>query len=338
MGRRWRPSRPARPRGRCRAGPRPRWRRDRPCAGAAPARSSQVSLTSSVPFLPPVAGGYLDEFLPVRVASRNRGHPARGQRPQCGRSLAGFQGCALADDRPGTHLSHLSAVDLYRERAVHDQVKLVSGLTLLDQRLALGQVATLGLAALDHHPTELALELALDLLGERRRVIGAPRRALAESVVDPRGEVGQAGFLDQLAAVVVDPVTREGAGAGQSVLNVAVAADGERARCPCDSGIDLEEGLACNRSRRRYAGAPSARLREADVCVGDLRQRPDVGHGLGLHGHGLGTKLQPGRADAALAVLAVPGDPPVPDLDPAAPLVALSEEVLTVPAVDIVKL
>ena len=77
----------------------------------------------------------------------------------------------------------------------------------------------------------VALEGGLDRGDERRRVLVAPRRVLAEGLAVPLLEVDHAGLGDDLAAVVVEPVAGERAGADQLGLGPAVGVERELRGC-----------------------------------------------------------------------------------------------------------
>src|SRR5204863_4461908 len=91
----------------------------------------------------------------------NDGHSGRRGRSQRRLPRAAFEERPLADERARTDLRHLLAVDLHREDAVQQEVELVAGLALLDERLADPEPPPLPRgSALHRLPRDPALELA----------------------------------------------------------------------------------------------------------------------------------------------------------------------------------
>src|SRR6266568_3517771 len=160
MVRRWRSSRRARPRCRCPAKPRPHWRPGTPCGGARPGRSSRPWIAALSALLPSVAGRDLRKLPLVGVAARHRNDPAGGECAERRRPRAFFDHRPLTEDRARTDLCDRLSVDLDREHAVEHQEHLVAGCALLDEGVALRDVAAFLLGAADDDRPELALERA----------------------------------------------------------------------------------------------------------------------------------------------------------------------------------
>ena len=125
---------------------------------------------------------------------------------------------------------------------------------------------------------QLALERGLDGGDEDLGVLVAPGRVLAERAVGPLLEVDEAGLRQQLAVVVVDPVARERARAGEAGLDGAVGVHGQRERRPGERRVPLDERRAADLAGHRDAGAPARGLGEADPAVADLGLGAQVGH------------------------------------------------------------
>ena len=273
----------------------------------------------------------------VRIPLRNRKNPARCQGAERGRARAFFDHRPLSHDRSGAYLRDRLAIDLHLKSAIEHEEHLVTRLTLLDQRVPLVDRASFLFGAADDDRGQLALQSAFHRLHHRRGVVGAPWGALAERLIDPCREIGQPRLHDELAGVVVDPVAREAAGTDQLAPDAAVGVDRQGEGGPRDRRIDLEEGLATDRPRRRHPGAATACLSEPHGRVRHDRLVTNVGHRLRLHGHGLRAELEARHTDATTAVLSPSRYLSVLDLDPGLELVALAEEVLAVPLVQVVE-
>jgi len=85
----------------------------------------------------PPARGELVEGAAVDRVPREDGDPAARARPQRRSSRTTLDKRPLAKDRPRPDLAHFLAIDLDREHAVEQEVELVSGVALLDERLPL---------------------------------------------------------------------------------------------------------------------------------------------------------------------------------------------------------
>src|SRR6266702_231934 len=337
MVRRWRSSLRARPRCRCHAGLRLRWRPGRPCGGAPPGRSRRPWMGALSGLLPSVTGGDLRKLPIVGEAARHRNDPAGCECAERRRPRALLHHCPLSDDRPRTDLCDRLAVDLDRERAVEHQEHLVARSALLYEGVALRDRASLLLSAADDDRPELALERTFHWLNHRGRVVRTPRRALAERVVDPGAEVGQPRLRDELAGVVVNPVTWKAAGSDELPLGVAVGMDRQGQSGPGDRGVDLKERLVAHGSWSRHAGAASTCLSKAHVRFGHDWLGTDVGHRPGLDRQRLRTEVQARHSYASTAMLPPGGYLPVFNLDPAFQLVAFAEKIPAMPLVQIVE-
>src|SRR5436190_17863646 len=135
-------------------------------------------------------GGELRQRGLVDRVGWHDGHANRRLRPDRRRPLAAFEQRTLAEQGAGADLSHGVAVDLDIDDAVEEQEELPAFLALLDQRIALLEVAALELLVFAHdRGRELTLEPGLDRGRESRRVLLAPRRVLAVRFLVPLPEV-----------------------------------------------------------------------------------------------------------------------------------------------------
>src|SRR5207237_3939676 len=122
------------------------------------------------------------------------------ERAQRGGPAAAFQERALAEDRPGAELREDVPIHVDLQDTVEQQVELVAFLPLLGKNLARLHLALLRLLAGAHdQERKLALERALDRSDDRRRILGTPRRSLAEGVLRPVLEVDQTALRCELA-------------------------------------------------------------------------------------------------------------------------------------------
>ena len=94
--------------------------------------------------------------------------------------------------------------------------------------------------------------------------------------------------MGEPVVAVVDPVAGEPAGADERVLGPAVGVQGQGQRRPHQWRLPLHEGSPAHPPGCRDAGAPAARLDEADPAVAELGLALDVGqlHGLEAVLHG----------------------------------------------------
>src|SRR5437588_10608912 len=227
------------------------------------------------PLLAPVLCELL-ERLPVDCVAGDDRNAAWGCRPERRLAGAALQKRPLADECAGADLGHLLVVDLDGEHTVEEQVEHVTGLALLDERLAGRETLPLwGDASAHDLSRELPLEVALRRGHDRRRILFAPRSALAVRLAVPGLEVDRPGLLDELAAVVVNPVPRKGARADELVSGRAVRSNGEGERRPRRRAADPEERLPAHSPRRGEAGSTADRLHEAHRVRGGLRLGPN---------------------------------------------------------------
>src|SRR6266566_321572 len=270
----------------------------------------------------PVRGRKLRQGGLVDRIARHHGDANRCRCPDRCRPLAALEQRTLAQQRAGADLGDLVAVDLDVDDTVEEQEELVSLRSLGHERLSLLEVASLELLALAHdRDRELALELRFDGGRQRRRVLFAPRRVLAVRLLVPLSEVDRPGLLNELARVVIEPVTGEGARALERMLAAPVRLDRQPERRPRGGGLDPEERLASDPPRRRQAHVTSGRLRELDPAVADLWVGLQQRVLDGRKRHFTPAELDPGDADVAAARIAVPYWPAgVVELGPGAQL------------------
>src|SRR6478672_8585237 len=247
-------------------------------------------------------GGLIDGI------ARHHGDPNWRRCPDRCRALAALQQRAFAEQRAWADLGNLVAVDLDVDHTVEEQEELVALRAFGHECLTLLDLASLELLALAHdRDGELTLELRFDRGRQRRRVLFAPRRVLSVRLLVPLGEVDRPGLLDELARVVVEPVAGERARALEGMLAGPVRLDRQTERRPRGGGLDPEERLADDPSRRRETHVASGRLPELDPAV------PDLGVGLeqrvldGRKGQLATAQLDPGDADVAAARVPVAG-------------------------------
>src|SRR5438093_8513875 len=293
-------------------------------ANAATAAATHTATTRILRRMPagrslPLAAALRELFerLPVDSVARDDRNAARGRRAERRLAGAAFEQRPLADERAGTDLGDLLAVDLDGEHAVEEQVEHVAGLALFDEHLVGCEALPLGSDAAAHDLSrELPLEVALCRSHDRRRVLVAPRSALAVGFAVPGLEVDRPGLVDELAAVVVDPMPRKGARADELVRGRAVSPNREGERRPRGRAVDAEERLAAHPARRRKAGPSADRLHEAHGILGCLRLGPKRLERDAREDDVLRAEAERRRPDERLAGLAVVRDPAVLDLDP----------------------
>ena len=245
-----------------------------------------------------------------------------------GRADAAFERSPLSDDGARTDLGNGIAVHLHHEDPVQDQVDLRARHPLPDERLTgrEGADPRLGIAAHDRR-RELPLQGRLDGGHDGRRVGGTPRRAVPERIVEPRREVDHAGFFDERAILVVDPVAGERTGPDQFVRRRPIGVEREGQRRPRDRRPELYERLVLDRPRCRQAHPSAHRLDETDGRGTDLRVGPDIRQVHGRKPDGGRADADRRRADVPLPQVAVPDDPSILDLDERPKLVGLAEPI-----------
>src|SRR6266540_128531 len=168
----------------------------------APTRSCELLERSGVDLV----GPDLDDFR-------------RGDGPEGRGAFSTLHNGPLTEDRAGADLGDGLAVDLGGEHSVDDEIELVACLALLDERFVDLESSRLRRRPLAHdRARELTFQRGLDLGHERRRVLVAPRRVLAERLAVPLVEVDHPRLLNELVLPVVDPVPREGTGPDQLVF------------------------------------------------------------------------------------------------------------------------
>src|SRR2546423_7108351 len=206
-------------------------------------------------------GGELRECRLVDRVRRHDGHANRGLCPDGRRSLAAFEQRALAEQGAGADLGHRIAVDLDVDDAVEEQEELSAFFALVHERMALLEIAPLELLALTHdRGRKLPLEVGLDRGGQGRRILLAPGRVLAVRLLVPLAEVDRPRLLDELAVIVVEPMTRERARALERVLGGAVGVDRQPERRPRRGGFGPVKRFAAGAPGGGITPVASARL------------------------------------------------------------------------------
>ena len=210
-----------------------------------------------------VPGRELGEHAGVELGGVHRGHPARSDRDEGGRSHAAFEVGTLAQHRTGAVLRQPGAVVLDPHHPVQHQVDLAARLALADELRAGVELADPRLGAAVHElHRQGPLQRRLHGGDQGRGVLVTPGGVTAERHAGPVDVVGQAGLVGQLARGIVDPVPREPARARHLVLGVAVGVQGERERCPHQGRLPLHEGWVPHRPGRGQRGPPADRLHE----------------------------------------------------------------------------
>ena len=197
---------------------------------------------------------------------------------------------------------------------------------MLDQDVARRKRSRAHLLAAHDLQRELALDRRLDGRDDRGGILTAPGRVLRMRLAIPLVEVDRSALLDEPTILVVDPVAREGAGAGEVVFGRSIRIDRECKSGPGDRRVDLEVRLSADPSRRGHAGTTAGGLREAHPVGPDLAVL-ERRHGDSRNGDFLRTQLQPRQSDPPAAGLPVVHDLAVLDLDPRLQLIRLAEEI-----------
>src|SRR6185312_14062284 len=224
---------------------------------------------------------------------------------------------ALTQDRPRADLRNLLAVHDCGEHPVQHQVELVAGIALLDAPLVRLQLAAGHLRAPLHDAgRELALQGGLGLRDERLRIFVAPRRVLAVGLAVPVLEVDRSRLLGELALSVVDEVPGKRAGSYELVLRGTIRPDRERQGRPGRGRVDTHERTALDPPGGGKAGAAADGLDESNLVLANLGLRPQGLEGDTLEDDVLRADLERRGADVARALMPVPDDLAVLDLDP----------------------
>src|SRR3954463_16432131 len=259
---------------------------------------------------------------------RNHDEPNRRERTQCGRADSALEQCTLADHRPRPHFGDLLPVDLHAEDAVEEEVELVS---LRALRAEPRPLAALSLAELlvsrEECPRQLALERALRLGDDGRRLLVAPGRVVAARLAVPLLEVDGPALLDHVTLAVVDPMTRERARTDQLVLDAAVGVQRECERRPRGGRLDPEQRPALDQPRCREARASADGLHEPHPVSGHLRVGAQNLERHPGHDDRLGPEAERRGTDEPASLVAETDDRAVLDLDPRLQLVRLAEAV-----------
>jgi hypothetical protein len=224
-----------------------------------------------------VRGPQVDQPILVDAIRGDRGHPHLGRGPQGGGATAALQDRPLTDHGSWTDLGHGFAVHLDVQEPVENEEEVVAGLALDHQGVPGGDRPAFGLRAGPHDARrQCMLESGHGLGDHGGPVTQPPGGAAFTHLHHPLPEVEDPALGHELAAVVVDPVAREGAGADQLALDPAVGMQGDREGRPDRGRLDRHEGRRTRRPDDGDADAPPRRLHEADAMLSDLGFRPDL--------------------------------------------------------------
>ena len=295
--------RPSRRRARGRAARRrPRWRRTRCCRriGRTPAPGPGSTpgprrKWSSIRPADPPAGGPLPPrpAQPCRSGRPTRTPPCSGSRPAASTCAAHLRARpARRGPRPGPSSASGSPSTSTASTPSRSRNSSSPGSPCSVSELALLHLADLGLLARLHHLLgQLPLERGLDRGDERRRVLVAPRRVLAERLAVPVLEVDEAGLGDERRRR-----RRRPSGGGTGWRRSARARPDRRRGSSAPAWSRRAGAVNCTNGgwlTRRGAGTP---VRPPAVCTKRTQPSPTSGSGR-MSGSGTAAKRRRLRAE-----------------------------------------